>query len=133
MKLIEGLKARYQRTLRDARTAAVQRAIGPTETWRRQAIEALSGRVRMSGQTTSGVLLHLAKHWGEDLKQDELRPLLRELAALVPWSERAGLPPSIRSAIRHFDYATDTPVTPGPVARVLISARLIYRAWRQDV
>lgn len=140
MKLIEALQARYQRALRDARAAALSESIAAVEEWRERFTAEFKkqSKVRVDDRAFVAVLLSLARQQNALLAVSErsdfeaIRLPLRNLMALTEggyWR----LPRDINSAICHFDYATYTPVTPGPVMRVLLSARLIYRAWRQDV
>ncbi len=139
MKLIDTLKARWLNACYRARATALGVGRGAVDNWRAELLSNVAEvrwAARLDPRSPVSALLALAQHYGGVTAPEDasaLRGALRNIAAVTPAGAQSKLPVDIRSAIQHFDYATDTPVTPGPVMRVLLSARLIYRAWRQDV
>ncbi len=138
MKLIETLKARYQRALRDARAQAQEEAHKAVGVWRAELLATVMADAgpRLDARTPFGMLARIAHHRTGLPPPSDPKPLvkaLRKLYALTTPSERRVLADDVKTALWALKHYSPHRVTPGPVMRVLLSARLIYRAWRQDV
>ncbi len=138
MKLIDTFKARYQHALRGARAQALSETHEAIAVWRAELLATLASSrgPRLDAKAPFGMLARIAHHRTGLPHPSVSKPLvraLRKLYALTTPSERRVLADDVKTALWALKHYSPHCVTPGRVVRVLLSVRLIYRAWRQDV